>query len=252
MPYGLYISAEGAHAQATRLDVIAHNLANVDTTGFKRELAIFQSRYAEEIENGAADPGSGTINDIGGGIRVLGTKTDFTPGPLKRTGLPTDVALRDEGFFVVSRDNELFLTRAGNFHVTAQGELVTEYGGRQYAVVDDSYAPIVLDLQAPWQFTESGAIRQGGGLTNLAIVKPQSYGDLVRMGENLFKPLADPLPLAGDQRSLAPGYLEGSGVEPTMEMVNMIEASRVLEANLNLMQTQDEMLGGLVNRLMRA
>ncbi len=149
MPYGLYMSAEGAHAQATRLEVIAHNLANVDTTGFKRELAIFQSRYAEEIENGAADPASGTINDLGGGIRVLETRTDFAPGPLKHTGVATDAALRNEGFFVVSRDNELFLTRAGSFHVTAQGELVTQYGGRQYAVVDDSYAPIVLDQQAP-------------------------------------------------------------------------------------------------------
>ncbi len=252
MPYGLYMSAEGAHAQATRLEVIAHNLANVDTTGFKRELAIFQSRYAEEIENGAADPASGTINDLGGGIRVLETRTDFAPGPLKHTGVATDAALRNEGFFVVSRDNELFLTRAGSFHVTAQGELVTQYGGRQYAVVDDSYAPIVLDQQAPWELTESGAVRQAGGLTHLALVKPQSYGDLVRMGENLFRPLADPVPLATTDRNLAPGYLEGSSVEPTTEMVSMIEASRVLESNLKMMQTQDEMLGGLVNRLMRA
>lgn len=252
MPYGLYMSAEGAHAQATRLEVIAHNLANVDTTGFKRELAIFQSRYAEEIENGTVEPESGTVNDVGGGIQVLGTRTDFAPGPLKHTGLPTDVAIRDEGFFVVSRDNELFLTRAGNFHVTAQGELVTQYGGQQYAVVDDSYAPIIIDQQAPWELTDLGAIRQAGGLTNLALVKPQSHGDLVRLGENLFRPLAEPIPLTNDQRSLAPGYLEGSGVEPTTEMVNLIEASRVLEANLNMMRTQDEMLGGLINRLMRA
>ncbi len=72
------------------------------------------------------------------------------------------------------------------------------------------------------------------------------------MGENLFRPLADPVPLATTDRNLAPGYLEGSSVEPTTEMVSMIEASRVLESNLKMMQTQDEMLGGLVNRLMRA
>lgn len=251
MPYGLYMSAEGAHAQSTRLEVIAHNLANVETTGFKRELAILQTRAAEEIEAGVADSGTGEINDIGGGVEVVETQTDFSPGPLKDTGLPTDLAIRGEGFFVVSKDDEQFLTRAGNFHVNAQGELLTQYGGQQYAVLDDSLSPIVLDREAPWEFTVSGAVKQAGTTTNLALVKPQSYGDLARFGENVFRPLADTVPLTGGDRSVAPGYLEGSGVQPTSEMVAMIEASRLLEANLNMMQTQDEMLDGLINRLMR-
>ncbi len=251
MPYGLYMSAEGAHAQATRLEVIAHNMANVDTTGFKRELAVIQSRYAEEIAAGVADPGSGEITDIGGGVEVIATQTDFGQGPLKDTGLPTDLAVRGEGFFVVSKDDEQFLTRAGNFHVNAQGQMVTQYGGQQYAVLDDSLTPIVLDREAPWEFTVSGAVKQAGGTTNLALVKPQSYGDLARFGENVFRPLAETVPLTGGERSVAPGYLEGSGVQPTNEMVAMIEASRLLEANLNMMQTQDEMLDGLINRLMR-
>ncbi|NLS96015.1 MAG: flagellar hook-basal body protein [Planctomycetaceae bacterium] len=251
MPYGLYMSADGAHAQATRLEVIAHNLANVETTGFKRELAVLQTRYAEEIEEGLAEAGAGEINDIGGGIEVVATKTDFGQGPLKDTGLPTDLAIRGEGFFVVGKDGEQFLTRAGNFHVNARGELVTQYGGQQYAVLDDSMAPIVLDREAPWEFTVAGAVKQAGATTNLALVKPQSYGDLARHGENVFRPLAETAPLAGGERSVAPGYLEGSGVQPTTEMIAMIEASRLLEANLNMMKSQDEMLGGLVNRLMR-
>lgn len=251
MPYGLYMSAEGAHAQATRLEVIAHNLANVETTGFKRELAILQTRYAEEIEEGTATPGTGEINDIGGGVEVIATETDFGPGPLKDTGLPTDLAIRGEGFFVVGKDEEQFLTRAGNFQVTAQGELVTQYGGEQYSVLDDSMTPIVLDREASWEFTIDGAVEQAGGVTNLAMVKPQSYGDLARLGENVFRPLAETVPLADGERSVAPGYLEGSGVKPTTEMVSMIEASRLLEANLNMMKTQDDMLNGLINRLMR-
>jgi flagellar basal-body rod protein FlgF/flagellar basal-body rod protein FlgG len=245
------MSAEGAHAQATRLEVIAHNLANVDTTGFKRELAIIQTRYAEEIEQGTVDPGTGEITDIGGGVEVIGTETDFAQGPLKDTGLPTDLAIRGEGFFVVSKDDEQFLTRAGNFHVNARGELVTQYGGQQYAVLDDSFTPVILDREAPWEFTETGAVKQAGGTTNLALVRPESYGDLARFGENVFRPLAEPVPLTGSERSVAPGYLEGSGVQPTSEMVAMIETSRLLEANLNMMQTQDEMLDGLINRLMR-
>ncbi len=251
MPYGLYMSAEGAHAQATRLEVIAHNLANVDTTGFKRELAIIQSRYAEEIEEGGAEPGTGEINDIGGGVEVLATQTDFGPAPHKATGLPTDLAIKEEGFFVVGRDDEQFLTRAGNFQVTARGELVTQYGGEQYKVLDDSMTPIVLDREAPWEFTVSGAVQQAGATTNLAMVKPQSYGDLSRVGENVFRPLAETIPLTGGEREVAPGFLEASGVKPTDEMVAMIEASRLLEANLNMMKSQDEMLDGLINRLMR-
>jgi len=251
MPYGLYMSAEGAHAQATRLEVIAHNLANVETTGFKRELAIFQARYAEDIADGSVSPGSGSLEDVGGGIEVMETRTDFAPGPLKHTKLPTDVAIQDEGFFVVGKGEDRFLTRAGNFHVNAQGRLVTQYGGQQYSVLDDSYSPITLDRELPWTITESGGIRQGGGLTNMALVKPQSYGDLVREGENVFRPLADPIPLTAAERNVAPGYLEGSGVQPTSEMVNMIEASRILETNLNMMKSQDEMLDGLINRLMR-
>jgi flagellar basal-body rod protein FlgF/flagellar basal-body rod protein FlgG len=251
MPYGLYMSAEGAHAQATRLEVIAHNLANVETTGFKRELAILQTRFAEEIRQGTAQAGAGDINDIGGGVEVVATQTEFAPGPLKDTGVPTDLAIRGEGFFVVGNEEERFLTRAGNFHVNARGELVTQYGGQQYAVLDDSLSPIVLDREAPWEFTVNGEVKQAGGTTNLALVKPQSYGDLARFGENVFRPLAETIPLAAGERSVAPGYLEGSGVQPTTEMVAMIEASRLLEANLNMMQTQDKMLDGLINRLMR-
>lgn len=251
MPYGLYMSAEGAHAQATRLEVIAHNLANVETTGFKRELAILQTRYAEEIKQGRADAGTGDINDIGGGVEVVATKTEFAPGPLKNTGVPTDLAIRGEGFFVVGQGDEQFLTRAGVFHVNQRGELLTLYGGEEYAVLDDGMSPIVLDREAPWEFTVTGEVKQAGGTTSLALVKPQSYGDLARHGENVFRPLAETIPLNSSERSVAPGYLEGSGVQPTSEMTAMIEASRILEANLNMMKTQDGMLDGLFNRLLR-
>jgi flagellar basal-body rod protein FlgF/flagellar basal-body rod protein FlgG len=253
MPYGLYLSAEGAHAQATRLEVIAHNLANVDTVGFKRELATFQARYAEETEQGHDYPGSGSINDVGGGVLVQGTKTDFSPGPLSRTGLPTDMAIQGEGFFLVGRDGETFLTRAGNFLVNGQGQLVTQYGGQEFAVLTDAGTPVLLFPEAgPWELTPSGVIHQAGTMQALAVVKPESLGDLVRVGENVFKPLSEPLPVAPRDRRVLSGYLEMSGVEPTTEMVDLIEASRAVEANLNMMQAQDEMLSGLVNRLMRS
>lgn len=249
MPYGLYISADGAHAQSTRLEAIANNLANVDTVGFKRELAVFQARYAEQIQRGESQPGSGSLDDVGGGVLVHQTKTDFSAGPMKRTGIPTDMALQGDGFFVVEKENEQLLTRAGNFRLTARGELVTQQG---YAVLSDDGSPIVIDpANGPWQLNPSGTIQQRAATQTLAIVRPASPGDLVRVGENLFRPLATPEPIPSAERQVAGGYLELSGVRPTTEMMALIEASRAVEANLNMMRTQDQMLSGLVNRVMR-
>src|SRR5215204_3929700 len=115
MPYGLYISAEGAQAQSRRMEVVANNLANVDTVGFRRDVAQFQARFAEEIERGRDHYGSGTMNNLGGGVQVRSTATDFTPGSLKRTNNETDMAIRGDGFFVVQKGRDRLLTRAGDF-----------------------------------------------------------------------------------------------------------------------------------------
>ena len=115
MPYGMYLSTEGAIAQAKRLEVISNNLANVQTVGFKRDLALFQARLAEATERGQDQPGSGSINDLGGGISVKATATDYRPGPVRKTDLPTDVAIDGPGFFLVRRGDTNYLTRAGNF-----------------------------------------------------------------------------------------------------------------------------------------
>ncbi len=251
MPYGLYISAEGAQAQTRRLEVIANNLANVDTPGFKRDLAICQARYAEAVEQGLKAPGSGALDDVGGGVTVRQTKTDFSAGPLKHTQNPTDLAVEGDAFFQVRKGDETFLTRAGNFRLTAQGELVTQQG---YAVLGDTGTPIVVKPDSgPWEISAAGAVRQrDGDAQNLALVRPESLGDLVKVGENLFRSTTDPKPVAPNERRVATGYLELSTVKPTIEMTAMIEASRLIEANINLMKAQDQMLGGLIGRVLRA
>ncbi len=247
MPYGLYISAEGAYAQSMRLDVIANNMANVDTVGFKRQLAVFQARNAEAIEQGSQIPGLGAIEDIGGGILVRETKTDTSPGPLKSTNRREDVAIRDpDAFFVVRKGDETLLTRAGNFVVTEDGKLTTAQG---YEVLDSGAAPIIIG-DPNWKISTSGTVQQVGARQDLAMVRPESWGDLVHVGENLFRPLAETQPVPLGQRSVASGYLEASSVKPTSEMTEMIQAARTLEANVNLMKAQDEMLAGLINRAM--
>jgi flagellar basal-body rod protein FlgF/flagellar basal-body rod protein FlgG len=250
MPYGYYISAEGAHAQSKRLDVIANNLANVDTVGFKRDLAIFQARYAEAIQRQEVMPGMGTVNDVGGGILVRETKTDFAPGPMKHTGNPKDLAIRGEGFFLVENDGEQLLTRAGNFQLNREGQLVTQQG---YAVLNESAAPIFIDEQAggPWQITDRGEIQQRGLRQQIAVVMPESLVSLKKVGHTMFRPEGptEPVPLA--RRNVATGYLEASGVEPTRAMTAMIEASRAIEANVRIMQTHDQMVGGLIAKVLR-
>ncbi len=249
MPYGLYMSADGVFAQNRLLQITSNNLANVTTPGFKRELAVFQARDAEAINQGEATAGSGSINDIGGGTIIHQTVTDFSQGPMKQTSVPTDMAIQGEGFFMVRKDGEDFLTRAGNFRMTNQGELVTAQG---FPVINDTGAPIVCErANGPWELTSNGVIRQLGIVQNLALVKPASLGDLVKVGENLFRPLAETMPIAPGQRNVSGGMLEMSTANPTTEMVNLVTASRLLEANARMIQTQDQMLNGVINRLMK-
>ncbi len=249
MPYGLYISAEGAQAQSQRLDVIANNLANVDTVGFKRQLAIFQARFAEAIEQGEIQPGTGEIEDVGGGVLFRETKTDFSPGQLKRTGLPTDLAIDGDGFFLVGKGDETFLTRAGNFVVNSAGELVTPSG---YHLLDENSAPVQLNLSGDaWHVTADGALQQSGAKQYLALVRPEELQRLRPEGENLFSLEQGTPLLPATRRSVQAGFLEQSGVRPVTEMMNLIEASRAYETNVKLIQNQDHMLGELVNRVLR-
>ena len=205
MSYGLYLSADGVCAEATRMDAIANNVANADTVGFKRQVAIIQARYAEQTARGSDSPGSGSVNDMGGGVMVQETRTDFSPGPMKRTESPTDVAIGGEGFFVVQKNGQQYLTRAGNFRLTEQGKLVTQ---QNYPVLNASGSPIAIDpTKGRFEITPDGQVRQDGDAQSLALVRPASPGDLVRMGENLFRPLAATSPVPEGERRVAAGYL---------------------------------------------
>ena len=249
MTYGLYMSAEGAAVQSQRMEVLANNLANVDTVGFKRQMAIPQARHAEAIEQGLAAEGSGSENDIGGGVEVDGTLTDFSQGVLRKTGAATDFAIEGRGFFVVDGgDSQRLLTRAGNFRMTDQGRLITQQG---YAVLSQDRTPIDLLPNLPWTVGKDGTITQGATSIKLALVEPQSGADLIHAGENNFRSLSQALDVSQGERRIASGFLELSGVRPTTEMMEMIEASRAFESNVKLMQSQDEMIGQLLSRVLR-
>jgi len=251
MSYGMYISAEGAKVQAKRLEFIANNLANVDTPGFKRDVPTFQARFAEAIQRGQAYPGSQSNNDVGGGVKLVEVDTDFSGATIRQTEIPTDFAVNGDGFFQVrTPEGETLLSRAGNFLLDAEGQLITQAGN--FAVLDQSGGEIKLDGNQPWEMLPGGMISQGGQNTAIGLQRPQSLGDLVKVGSNTFRALGEVTPVPEGERKILQGYLEKSGVSSTHEMMAMIETSRAFEANTKLIQHQDGMLSQLLSRVLRS
>lgn len=249
MPYGIYLSAAGAHVQSHRLEVLSNNLANINTPGFKETFAVLQSRHNKAIEDGQISAGSGTLADIGGGVKIQPTQTGFDQGPLERTGGQTDFALNDENsFFVVQRNNERLLTRAGGFVFNSAGQLTTTQGD---SVLGVAGAPIQIDSSRRFDVHNDGTIYQDDVAQQLMVVRPKNVGDLSRAGENFFKPVSETEVVPATDRKVVNGFIEKSSVNPTFSMMELIEASRAYESNLRLIQHQDEAYGNLIGRILR-
>jgi flagellar basal-body rod protein FlgF len=251
MPYGMYISAEGAAAQSERLEVIANNLANVDTPGFKQDVATFQARFAEAIQQGKAQSGSGSINDIGGGVKVIDVETDHSVGSLKHTGNEFDLAINGDGFFLVrGEDKRTYLSRAGNFTLDTTGQLVTQNGHRP--ILDQGGSEIFLSRDIPFSITNDGFISQTGTTYALGLSKPESLDELIKVGNNLYESQSAVKPLELNERNVKQGYLEVSGANPTRQMMAMIETTRAFEANTRMIQNQDTVTGSLISRVLQS
>jgi flagellar basal-body rod protein FlgF len=251
MPYGMYISAEGAQAQAQRLEVIANNMANVDTAGFKRDVPTFQARFAEAIQDGQARPHDRSINDIGGGVKLMDVATDYSEGTLKATGEELDLAIDGKGFFLVGgEDGKQYLTRAGEFMLNTEGVLVSENGQRP--VLDQSGALIQMDNNAPFSISQDGFISQSGNVFALGMSQPKSLDKLVKVGNNLYESLEKVEPVKLEDRNIRQGFLEMSGANSVRQMLAMIETTRAFEANTRMIQSQDSMIGTLIGRVLRA
>jgi flagellar basal body rod protein FlgG len=247
----MYISAEGAAAQAQRLEVIANNLANVDTAGFKQDVPTFQARFAEAIQKGQAQPGDRSINDIGGGVKIIDVRTDHSEGQLKRTGNDLDLAIVGKGFFHIRGDDGAqYLSRAGDFQLDTTGRLVTQNGHR--SVLNQQGAEIQLSPNLPWSISGDGFIEQNGTVQPLGMSQPESLDELIKVGNNMFKPTGAVKPLELPERNIRQGYLEMSGSNPVRQMMSMIETTRAFEANTRMIQNQDSMLGSLISRVLQA
>jgi flagellar basal body rod protein FlgG len=249
MSYGMYLAAEGAQAQSRRLEVIANNMANIDTVGFKPDVAAFQSRFAEAIQQRMAYPGSRGIDDLGGGVKVIETRTNFGAGKLARTGNDADVALAGDGFFqVADHTGEPLLTRAGNLAVDSLNRLVI--AGTDRPVLAVGGGTVDINPAEPWLVTASGAVQQGDTITPLSIVEPASLEQLDKVGANLFRARGDVREVPTERREVRGGFLEMSGANSTQQMLEMIETTRAYEANTELIRHQDTATGSLIARVL--
>lgn len=251
MYYGLYTAAAGANALSQKVEILSNNLANVDTVGFKRELALLEARESEVIERGQDMRGSKSRNDIGGGVDLVATATEFRLGTFKPSDSPSDMALEvPDLFFMVQRGDQQLLTRAGVFHTNNEGQLQTMDGD---AVLGSDGAPIQLDPRLPWELLGGGRIRQAGDIREIGLRRPQDLRDLQKIGQNMFQNKTDRWGIVNpEERRVRGGFTEVSGVNSLQEMTELIATSRAYETNIRMMQTHDQITGSLIQRLLKA
>jgi flagellar basal body rod protein FlgG len=251
MTYGLWLSASGMAANQYRQNVAANNLANVDTVGFKHDLATLIERPVESREDADAAVHANLFFDrLGGGTFVKPTRHAFVQGPAMPTGQPLDAMIEGSGYFQVDTPDGVRFTRDGRFTVSADGRLVTVAGG--HAVLDQAGAPMAVVPGGPAAVLDSeGRFKQGDieiGRLGVAAFEDESL--LRKTGANLFTPTGDARPRTIDAR-IVPGTLEGSTVDPIDGLTDMIEITRSFEINANMLRAQEQSLGRLLTEVAR-
>jgi flagellar basal body rod protein FlgG len=256
MIYGLYLSGQGAEVQSARLETVANNLANAKTTAFKRDLALFQAHHPFDVANGIPNEPPGEVNQHTGGVTLAGMATDFSDGAPEQTGGSLDVALHGAGFLQVGDGEQPFLTRDGRLAIDEQRVLVMS--GTDLPVLDQNGGTIKIPSEATnVQIADDGTIRglipgaDEASFGRLALVVPESFESLQKLGESLYRPLGAVRAAEEGEIQVRQGFLEQSGVNPIHEMMEMIKASRVFEANVNMAKFQDSSLGRLIGAMGR-
>jgi flagellar basal-body rod protein FlgF len=242
MENSLLVGLSRQVALRRELDVIANNLANLGTTGFKGEGVLFQ----EFLDGQVRDHGFAAPDQRVAFVIDRATRTDFSQGPMERTGNALDVAIDGEGFLVVETDDGERFTRNGTLTVDSTGRLVTASG---QAVLGDG-GPIVLEPDdTEISIAPDGTVStRDGDRGRLRVVRFENEAQLVKGGENLFAANDAPLPAEPRTRILQ-GMIEKSNVRPVVEMSRMIEVTRAYTTLANMMQRTDELRRNAIERL---
>lgn len=257
---GLWTAASGMVAQQMQTDVTANNLANTNTTGFKKSRANFQDlMYQTMLVAGATTPGGGQVPagiQVGMGVKPASVQKIFTEGDVVQTGNDLDFIIEGRGFFQVMQNGEALYSRAGNFSKDSDGFITTPAGDRLQPEIAIPLETILVTLQSNGTLTAHGADQEILLTEQITLHNFVNPAGLFAMGQNLFRPTEG----SGDAIEGIPGedglgtvsnnYLEMSNVSVVEEMVAMIVGQRAYEANSKSVQTADTMLG-LANGLKR-
>lgn len=256
---GLYISASSAVSEGKRIDTISNNIANVNTTGFKKDIYVTQSfpeiltmKMGGEAPNISGVKLPAPFNYIGtmnAGVHTSVVVTDYAQGNHIPTNNPLDMAIAGNGFFTVETEAGERYTRDGSFSLDSQGYLVTKDG---YKVLGEK--GYILINGKDIKINEKGEISSDGEFVDrLRLVDFQNYSALMKEGNNLYNIISEEWTdndkaFAG---SVKQGYLEDSNVNAVTEMTDMITMLRTYEANQKLIKAHDELLDKAVNEVGR-
>lgn len=258
MMRALYSAATGMIAQQYNMDTISNNLANVDTSGFKGNLARFQDLIYQQLQAPGAPVGPAIVpvgQDVGLGTKVGSSEKIFTQGSLVQTSNPLDVAIQGDGFFQVTLpDGTTAYTRDGSFKEDANGAVVTANG---YFLQPQMTIPQnALQVQVGSDGTVTALVpgsSQPQQLGQITLARFVNNAGLTPQGSNLYVQTAASGPPIVTQPGLngagvlQGGYLENSNVQIVNEIVNMIVAQRAYEANSKAIGASDQMLQTAIN-----
>jgi flagellar basal-body rod protein FlgG len=250
----LLTASTGMTGEQTRLDVIANNLANMNTPGFKAAQATFQDLvYQTQTAPGATAPGGGNVPsgvEVGLGTKLASTSRVFTQGSLEQTGSQTNLAISGAGFFQVTLpDGTVGYTRDGSFQLSGTGQLVTSDGYLVQPAITSpaNVSSISIGSDGTVSVTVAGQTAPQT-VGQLQLAQFQNPAGLAAQGQNLFTATeasgAPVVATPGQQGlgTLSQGYVEESNVSLTDEMVNLIDAERAYEAMAKVVSTGDQML----------
>jgi flagellar basal-body rod protein FlgG len=257
----LWAAKTGLDAQQTRMSVTSNNLANVNTTGYKKSRAVFEDLLYQNVRQVGASTSQDTLSptglSLGTGVRVVATEKNYTQGSMQQTGNALDLAVSGRGFFqVLLPDGTLGYTRDGNFETNAQGELVTSSGYRVQpgiSIPDGAQSVTVgKDGVVTVQLAGQTNPTQVGTIQIFDFINPSG---LQPRGENMLIESASSGPAQGGTPGLnglgmiEQGSLEASNVNVVEELVNMIETQRAYEMNSKAISTTDQMLEYVTTQL---
>ena len=265
MPFQtIYTSGTGMLGMEKKLNTISHNLANIETTAYKKQRCNFEDLYYDNLRY----PGSQDIAGefaatgiaIGVGTRVTSVQSDFSMGSITETGRDLDVAIAGEGFFQCTDEftGEIFYTRAGNFSVNPAGTLVigsAHYGRpvEPLITVPDGTEKIQIDDSGLVWVAQNGDVSQLQNIGQLELATFINPEGLLRVGENLYRQTESSgmatvnNPGINGVGKLKSQHLEMSNVAPVIELIDMITSQRAYELNSKSTQTGDQILQAVIS-----